>query len=367
MQIPRIDLSVSHPKSTEKFFWKKEFTEDNDETGFELEEEAEPLEEITLSLSDRRQFASATTAIRAKPQIGITVETKLVVGIPAHNSERSIASAIVSLRPLEADIVVCDDHSSDETEEIARALGCKIVRHPRELGVSDSVTSIFIAARRLHATCLLTVDPEMNFVMRDALNLLEKVQRGECDIAIGSDRSPDDFEASPEDTIEGVRDPNSLFRAYSRRALALIAPAGTTSVVNESDMLQFAKQQGLRVKEYRISSAPSERKNERTINEKLRSLPSTTEARFSKLANLAVLKHPLLFFGIPSVAMLLASILQAIITIQSWGSTGVKADYGFYYAGYDIVISLLLGIGALILESQRVNSGTMRRRIYVGS
>jgi hypothetical protein len=353
---------VSQTKSTEKFFWKKSFREIDAESSVLIEDSVEALEETNSSQGSPKQLTSVTMRARPNSRSSIASETKLIIGIPAHNSQRTIATTAVILKSLEADIVVCDDHSTDATEEIARAIGCKIVRHPRELGVSDSITSIFIAARRLHATCLLTVDPEISFVLRDALNLIQKVQSGECDIAIGSERSMDD-EAPSEETIDGVRDPFSVFRAYGRRALALIAPAGTTSVVLESDILPFAKQQGLRVKEYKTSSAPLERNVEsKTMSQKLESAATAVEGRLSKLSSLAALKHPLLFFGIPSVAMLLASVVQAAITIQSWGANGIRAEFGFYYAGYDLVISLILGVGALILESQRTNSEKDRWR-----
>ena len=356
---------MSQSKSTEKFFWKKSFREVDAESTVLIEDSGEALEE-TSPQGPAKQLTSMTIRARSDPQSRLASENKLVIGIPAHNSQRTIATTVVTLKSLEADIVVCDDHSTDATEEIARAVGCKIVRHPRELGVSDSITSLFIAARRLHATCLLTVDPELPFVLRDALNLIQKVQNGECDIAIGSGRSLDE-EAPPEETIEGVHDPFSVLRAYGRRALALIAPAGTTSVVMESDILPFAVQQGLRVREYKTSSAPLARKMEpKTLIQKFEATAIAVEGRLSGLSNIAALKHPLLFFGIPSVAMLLASVVQTLITIQSWGADGIRADFGFYYAGYDLVISLILGIGALILESQRTNSEKDGRRNQVG-
>src|SRR5579872_93498 len=177
----------------------------------------------------------------------------------------------------------------------------------------------------------------MDFISRDALNLLEKVQSGECDIAIGTDK-PLDYEAPKEETIDGVRDPFSVFRAYGRRALALITPAGTTSVVPESDILHFAQQQGLKVREYRVSSAGSREMSESSKSRKaaVKSIPLGIESSLSKFATLAVLKHPLLFFGAPSVGLIAAAVVQAVETLQSWGISGVKADYGFYFAGYDL-------------------------------
>ncbi len=195
----------------------------------------------------------------------------------------------------------------------------------------------------------------MDFTLRDALNLLEKVQNGECDIAIGTDCSRED---SLDETAH-IKDPYSLFRAYGKRALALIAPAGTSSVVMESDVLEFAKQQGLRVIEYPISSTPDIKKPE-SWAARIKSVPSIVESTLQKTVGFAGLRHPLLFLGTPAIGMLFAAGIQTIETFQLWSATGVKPDYGFYYAGFDLVIFLILGVGALILESQ--NESRIRNR-----
>jgi len=343
-------------RSDEKFFWRKDLREEtspsnDDDSAEETTTFVNSNQEQGMS-SIVRNSPSSSSASKLFPQ------TKLIIGIPVHNSERTIAKTVIELLQLNVDIVVCDDASTDATEEIARELGCKLIKHPRQLGLSDSITSIFLASRRLRASNLLTADPEMDFTLRDALNLLERVQSGECDIAIGTDRSRED--SSSDETVDHIRDPYSLFRAYGKRALALIAPAGTTSIVMESDVLEFAKQQGLRVVEYPISSAPSDINRQQNWASRIKSIPSVVESAFSRTVGNAALRHPLLFFGTPAIGMLIATGIQTIETFQLWSATGAKPDYGFYYAGFDLVLSLILGVGALILESQ--NQSRIRNR-----
>ena len=341
----RTDHTLSQ-SNDEKFFWQKNF---RDETSSLSDEDSS----VSVAISNLDQKTQSAIVRKPITRTGskLQQETKLVIGIPVHNSEASIAKTVVALRSLNVDIIVCDDFSTDATEEIARELGCKVIKHPKELGFSDCVTSLFLASRRLHASNLLTVDVGMDFTLRDALNLLEKVQSGECDIAIGSDYSRD---VSPGDTIENVRDTYSLFRAYGRRALALISPPGTTSVVMEYDVLDFAKQQGLKVKEFPISSASSQMSDETSqkLVSKIKSIPSKIEASLGRTLGFVALRHPLLFFGTPAIAMLATAGVQAIEAFQFWRTTGARPDLGFYYAGFDLIVSLILGIGALILESQ---------------
>ncbi|HYB05048.1 MAG TPA: glycosyltransferase [Nitrososphaerales archaeon] len=342
---------MSQPRD-QKFFWQKNFPDVSSSLSGE-----ELAQATNLEIVDRQALSTVVRRPSVRANSRMFQETKLIIGIPVHNSETSIAKTVVGLRPLNVDIIVCDDFSTDATEEIVRELGCKVIKHPKELGFSDCVTSLFLAARRVHASYLLTVDAGMNFTLRDVLNLLEKVQSGECDIAIGSDYSRDEVYSS--ETADRVRDTYSLFRAYGKRALGLIAPAGTTSVVMEYDVLDFAQQQGLKVKEYPISSADLSKEKPRSVSSKLRSISNKIETSLNRTLSLVAFKHPLLFFGTPALAMLIAAGFQTVETLQFWRS-GAQLSTGFSYAGFDLVVSLILGVGALILKSQN-NAKTISR------
>ncbi len=345
---------MSQPRD-EKFFWRKNFPDVSSSLPVENLVEATSFETVNHD----RALSTTVTRTVARPSPRTLQESKLIVGIPAHNAEASIAKAVVELRSLNADIIICDDFSTDATEDIARELGCKVIKHPRELGFSDCITSLFLAARRVHATDLLTVDVGMDFTLRDVFNLLEKVQTGQCDIAIGSDHSRD--ESSSENPVDRVQDTYSLFRAYGRRALGLIAPAGTTSVVMEYDVLDFAKQQNLKVKEFSISSAPIDLESEinGTLANKLKAIPGKIEGSLNRTLGLVAFRYPLLVLGTPALAMLVAAGFQTAETLEFW-RTGTQLNTGFYYAGFDLVVSLILGVGALVLKSGS-NSRPTRR------
>lgn len=82
---------------------------------------------------------------------------KLSVVIPAYNEENRIVGTIVSLRayfdslPLDWDLVVVDDGSSDRTSEVAeeafgRRDGLNIVKHPSNMGKGAAVRTGMLAA-----------------------------------------------------------------------------------------------------------------------------------------------------------------------------------------------------------------------------
>ena len=57
-------------------------------------------------------------------------EKKLTVVILAYNEEGNIAGAIQSAKGLDADILVIDSNSTDNTREIAKSLGARVAVHP---------------------------------------------------------------------------------------------------------------------------------------------------------------------------------------------------------------------------------------------
>jgi hypothetical protein len=270
-------------------------------------------------------------------------ESNLLIGIPTHNEEDSIAKTIVKLSGL-GDIVVCDDGSTDATEDIARGLGCRITKHPRKLGRSDCITSLFLAARRLRADELLILETGTYYNMEDLEVLLGAVRSGDCDIAIGS-RIIDSVRDSG--AAGGLSDPESLLRVYGRRALAMIVPAGTTSVVSESDVLEFADQQGLKVKEYPRTDAVEA--PQVTVRAK------STQPILDRITSLVALKYPGIFFGVPSLGLLTACAIQAFLSWPSWSAAGATSDLGLIYYGFTLLISVVLGMTGVILESQRVS------------
>lgn len=56
--------------------------------------------------------------------------SKITVVITAYNEEKSIAEAIKSARLITDDVLVVDTESTDETEQIARKMQCKVVQFP---------------------------------------------------------------------------------------------------------------------------------------------------------------------------------------------------------------------------------------------
>ena len=231
------------------------------------------------------------------------------------------------------------------TEDIARKLGCKIVKHPRQLGVSDSITSLFSAARRLQAESLITVSADSDAKKEEVTRLIEAVQNDECDIAIGSNVPVlvNSLEIHADTFTGEVKDKGSTLRAYGKKALSMIAPTNSQTVVVENEVLQFAEQQGLRVREFPVSEKVATR-----VEQKKKVSAST------RLMHFATVKHPLAFFGMPSVIFFALATFQAVYTGLVFMATKSVPEFGVSVTAYEALMAVVLGAEASVLFSHKM-------------
>jgi dolichol-phosphate mannosyltransferase len=115
----------------------------------------------------------------------------LSIVIPAYNEADALRRypaellpALTALgRPFE--VVIVDDGSADETQELARAMGSpvRVVPHPENRGLSAAVqTGIAAAAGEL----VVLLDADLTFAPALIARLLERFDRGDVDVVSGS-------------------------------------------------------------------------------------------------------------------------------------------------------------------------------------
>jgi poly-beta-1,6-N-acetyl-D-glucosamine synthase len=83
----------------------------------------------------RRAYRKASTVRPQGDALARTVPVTVIV--PAYNEEQSLPDTLVSLWTQSAapqDVIVVDDCSTDETSSVAKALGARVVRPPRNTG-----------------------------------------------------------------------------------------------------------------------------------------------------------------------------------------------------------------------------------------
>jgi glycosyltransferase involved in cell wall biosynthesis len=274
-------------------------------------------------------------------------QPRIVVGIAAYNIEGVIEKIASSLNPIADEIMVCDDASTDSTAKIADSLNCKMIMHPHRLGPAATMRSLFLAASQDHADVLLTVATDTICDSGDLSKLVDSVTRHEADIAVGC-RTPLKSMSASENfgravlTVFGlpVQDPKSPFKAYGKAAISAVI----ASSAEKPDILPESKKLGLGVMEYQISPKP-------LAGAGLKARKVQRQNPIGQMVTFTALKHPLVFYTVPSILALIGALVTAYLTYEYWIS-----GYGFSLLGVIASVALfliwvILGVAGAILHS----------------
>ena len=115
---------------------------------------------------------------------GATNSISLSIIIPARNEAAIIADVVSSVRHIygDAEIVVVDDGSTDDTANLAEQAGARVVSHPVSLGNGAAIKA---GARAATGEILVMMDGDGQHKAADIATLIDKLDKG-YDMAIGA-------------------------------------------------------------------------------------------------------------------------------------------------------------------------------------
>lgn len=104
--------------------------------------------------------------------------------IPALNEEEAISSVLEQLRklPIDAEIIVVDDGSSDRTRVLAEEHGARVIRHPVPAGYGKSLKDGILAAS---AETIVITDADGTYPIASIPELLKTFDEG-YDMVVGA-------------------------------------------------------------------------------------------------------------------------------------------------------------------------------------
>lgn len=111
-----------------------------------------------------------------------------VVFIPAWNEEDNLPAVLAELATElpDADVLVIDDGSTDDTAEVARRAGAVVVSFEENRGLRAGIAAGYREAGERGYDYCGRVDADGQHPASELRQLLELVQTGDCDVAVGS-------------------------------------------------------------------------------------------------------------------------------------------------------------------------------------
>jgi glycosyltransferase involved in cell wall biosynthesis len=254
---------------------------------------------------------------------------KITVGIPAYNEEKNIAKIITQIKEITTSIIVCDDHSTDETNKIAKSLGVDVITHSKNMGYGSAIKSIFAKAKEIDSDILVTMDADGQHRIEDLKKILEPVSSGTVDVCIGSRFLGKNVENVPSyrkvgikvltkltnvSLKESITDSQSGFRAYGKKSISEITPTASGMGISNEILLKAAS---LNLKIAEVPIVVLYDGDTSTHNP----VSHGTSVFISTLKFIAI-DHPLQFFVLPGVFILLIGLSFVLWTLQLFSDSG---------------------------------------------
>jgi glycosyltransferase involved in cell wall biosynthesis len=255
---------------------------------------------------------------------------RILVCIPAFNEAREIGNVVLKAKKYAQDVIVCDDGSTDNTGEIATDAGATVLKHDRNYGYGRAIRTLFQEALLRGADVIVTMDSDGQHDASQIPTIVKPIIELGLDIVIGSrfmkytDKARIPFYRSVgiktitkltnQASYKNLTDAQSGFRGYSRRALESMNLVEDGMKIS-TEILLRSRQKNLTIKEVPITIS-YDVENSSTHN----FLTHGFGILFSVLQFIS-LRHPLLFYALPGVALLVVSGVFAYSALDLFSST----------------------------------------------
>jgi glycosyltransferase involved in cell wall biosynthesis len=237
---------------------------------------------------------------------------RILVCVPAFNEAKSISDIVNRCKKYADEVIVYDDGSTDDTQQIAERAGATVIRTPENKGYGVAIRSLFQAAKEKGADIMVTLDSDGQHNPDQIPHVIEPLKQG-FDLVIGSRfLRNDDKEKVPRyrsfgiktitkltqvASYRGITDSQSGFRAYNKHALTKINLYEDGMAVS-TEILLRAGEKKLLVAEVPIT-INYDTKDTSTHNP----LAHGIGVAYSVFQFIS-LRHPLAFYGLPGIVLL---------------------------------------------------------------
>lgn len=199
---------------------------------------------------------------------------KTLIIIPAFNESSNIGRVIDGIKELnlKADILVVDDGSSDNTADIAKEKGVKVINLPFNLGYGASLQTGYKYALEHDYDYVVQIDADGQHDPKSIPVLLEEIHKKEVGLVIGSRFLEKNVYNMPYIRFIGIKvfrfvasfftkqqitDPTSGFQALDKNLLEFFASDVYPADYPDADVLIMLSRAGFKLKEVPVIMHPN--------------------------------------------------------------------------------------------------------------
>lgn len=112
---------------------------------------------------------------------------KVLVVIPAYNSEKTIEGVYKKIPKRYVDeVVIVDDGSKDRTVEVVKSLGLKPIIHKQNLGYGGNQKTLYTKALKLGARYIIMLHPDGQYDPKELPKFINALKSEKGDLILGS-------------------------------------------------------------------------------------------------------------------------------------------------------------------------------------
>lgn len=191
---------------------------------------------------------------------------KICCIIPAYQESQAIKQVILLSQQYCSNVIVVDDGSTDNTQQIAEKAGATVLRHPRNQGKGAALRTGFNYALQMGCDLIITLDGDLQHNPHSIPRFITKIHQG-YDIVVGSrystrsEEMPFVRKLSNLITTQALRvffkipvtDSQSGYRAFRKRVLEVIQ-VRDDGFAAETEILIDAQRAGFEISEVPIAT-----------------------------------------------------------------------------------------------------------------
>ena len=285
---------------------------------------------------------------------------RTLVAIPCYNEGHTIGSVILKARRYADEVLVVDDGSIDDTAQVAEYAGATVLRHGGNKGYGAAIRSCFKYARENNFDIMTILDGDGQHEADQIQTVMEPLQNNGVDISIGSrfvngngNNVPlyrrfgigvlTKFTNAGSKKDQKVKDGQSGFRAYSRRAIETINPRDN-GMGASAEILMQGRKKNLVFEEVEIDCRYDvDGSTDGPVGHGLGVILS--------ILKYMEVEHSLLFFGVPGLILFLAGLALGVMVYLDFHATSVLPLGNALIAIMLLVLGLVAGMTGLILHA----------------